>query len=96
METLPYCCYVHSDVLRRDGTAVDAAVATVVCDGLFNAHSMGVGGGCFLTIYLRESGETAFVNAREVAPHYAHENMYEDDPSQATTGMQREILFLLV
>ncbi len=74
------------DVLLRDGTAVDAAIATLLCDGLFNAHSMGVGGGFFMTVYLKESGETAHLNARETAPHYATEDMYEDDPSQSSTG----------
>ena len=39
-----------------------------------------------MTIYLRATGETVHLNARETAPHYAYESMYEDDPSQSTTG----------
>ena len=47
---------------------------------------MGVGGGFFMTIYIRETGETAFLDAREIAPLYATEDMYEDEPSQSYLG----------
>ena len=39
--------------MREDGTAVDAAVAALVCNGVYNSHSMGLGGGFLLTLYNR-------------------------------------------
>ena len=47
------CAKVAGDILRENGTAVDAAVAGLVCNGVYNSHSMGLGGGFLLTFYNR-------------------------------------------
>ena len=44
---------IAGDILRENGTAVDAAVAALVCNGVYNSHSMGLGGGFLLTLYNR-------------------------------------------
>lgn len=63
-------------MLERGGNAVDAAVATTVCQGVMNPMASGMGGGCLMLIRL-PNGSATVIDAREVAPAGASEKMFE-------------------
>ncbi|XP_052781988.1 glutathione hydrolase 1 proenzyme-like [Mya arenaria] len=73
----------------QGGTAMDAAVATVLCSSVQNMMSCGIGGGHFLTYYNRASGKVVTVNAREQAPSGADRDMFtaEKNTSSVTGGL---------
>ena len=47
------CSKIGKSILAKDGSAVDAAIATGLCNSVMNAQSMGLGGGHFMNIYIK-------------------------------------------
>ena len=66
------------DVLRRGGTAVDAAVAAAAVLGVVEPFSCGVGGGGFMTIYRASDGRVFSLDGRETAPQAFRPNSFID------------------
>jgi len=66
-------------VLRRGGSAADAAVAVQVMLGLAEPQSSGIGGGGFLMYYDHQTGQVTAWNGRETAPAGASPTMFLDD-----------------
>uniref|UniRef100_A0A158R5X6 Gamma-glutamyltranspeptidase 1 n=1 Tax=Syphacia muris TaxID=451379 RepID=A0A158R5X6_9BILA len=64
------------NILLKGGNAVDAAIASLFCIGVMDAHSAGIGGGHFMTIYNATAKKCYAIDAREVAPANASEKMY--------------------
>ncbi|KAM7145251.1 glutathione hydrolase 5 proenzyme isoform 2-T2 [Macrochelys suwanniensis] len=78
------CSDIGRDILRRKGSAVDAAIAALVCTSVLNPQSMGLGGGVIFTIYNATTGEVVVINAREIAP----QNIRQDLLNQCTGALQ--------
>ncbi len=64
----PYAAEAGAAILRRGGSAVDAAVATQAVLGLVEPQSSGLGGGGFLIHYDPTTNELVTYNGRETAP----------------------------
>ncbi|OQV15426.1 Gamma-glutamyltranspeptidase 1 [Hypsibius exemplaris] len=73
------CSKAGNEILKRGGSAVDAAITTALCAGLYHSHSCGIGGGFFMVVYDREFKNATSIDAREVAPSAATERMYVDN-----------------
>ncbi|HEY8053174.1 MAG TPA: gamma-glutamyltransferase [Steroidobacteraceae bacterium] len=67
------------EILRKGGTAVDAAVAVQAMLGLVEPQSSGIGGGAFLMYYDARSGEVSALDGREKAPAGATPTMFLDE-----------------
>ncbi len=64
------------DVLRRGGSATDAAVAVAAALGVTEPYSAGIGGGGYFVRYDADTGEVSTLDGRETAPATAHERMF--------------------
>ncbi|CAH1800466.1 unnamed protein product [Owenia fusiformis] len=86
-DVMKHCSTIGVNIMAvKGGNAVDAAIATLLCQGVVNAHSMGVGGGHFFTIYDKKTDTVKTIDSREMAPVAAHENMFVDDKLAAKWG----------
>ena len=65
-------------VLRRGGTAVDAAVATAAALGVTEPFSAGIGGGGYLVHYNAETGRVRTIDGRETAPQSMPRTAFQD------------------
>ncbi|KAL4132607.1 hypothetical protein QTP88_009731 [Uroleucon formosanum] len=80
------CAQIGVDVMRNGGNAVDAAIATMLCDGVFCPEYMGIGGGFLMSIYNATTKKVMTINARESAPAAATSEMFVKDPKKSILG----------
>uniref|UniRef100_A0A8C0BPD1 Gamma-glutamyltransferase 5 n=1 Tax=Buteo japonicus TaxID=224669 RepID=A0A8C0BPD1_9AVES len=69
------CSVIGRDILKSGGTAVDAAIAALICTSVMNPQSSGLGGGVIFTIYNASTGMVEVINARETVPREFPRNL---------------------
>ena len=72
----PLAAKAGLEVLRRGGSAVDAAIAVQAMLSLVEPQSSGVGGGAFMTYFDGASRQVSVYDGREVAPAQASPEMF--------------------
>jgi gamma-glutamyltranspeptidase/glutathione hydrolase len=74
----PLAAEAGLNVLKRGGSAVDAAIAVQAMLSLVEPQSSGVGGGAFMTYFDGRTGKITVYDGREVAPAQAASTMFLD------------------
>ena len=72
----PLAAQAGLEILKRKGSAVDAAVAVQAMLSLVEPQSSGIGGGAFMTYYDARTGKVSVLDGREVAPAQATPSMF--------------------
>jgi len=83
------------DVLKRGGTAADAAVAVAATLGVTDPYVAGLGGGGYLVHYDARTGQVSTIDGRETTPRAGTETMFIDPatgqayafPKAVTSGL---------
>src|SRR6476469_6170489 len=74
----PLATQAGLNVLKRGGSAVDAAIAIQAMLSLVEPQSSGVGGGAFMNYFDARTGKLTIYDGREVAPAQAVSTMFLD------------------
>jgi len=81
------CSTVGANLLKKGGSAVDAAIGTLACQGVCNNYHSGIGGGAFMVVYDATHDEKVrFLDCREKAPLAATQGMMKGNASYAQHG----------
>nr|ANJ04647.1 gamma-glutamyltranspeptidase 1 [Nilaparvata lugens] len=72
----PQCAAIGKDILKKGGNAIEAAIATTICDGVVRMDLVGIGGGFVMNIYHQSEKKSYILNAKETAPKAASQDMF--------------------
>ncbi|XP_028402412.1 glutathione hydrolase 1 proenzyme-like [Dendronephthya gigantea] len=79
------CSMIGESILKKGGSAVDAAIATTLCVGVVCPESSGIGGGGFMLVQSPE-GVVKVIDFREVAPAASTKDMFGKDKKTSLSG----------
>uniref|UniRef100_A0A673MAN1 Glutathione hydrolase n=2 Tax=Sinocyclocheilus rhinocerous TaxID=307959 RepID=A0A673MAN1_9TELE len=77
------CSDIGRNMLLEGGSAVDAAIAALLCTSLVNPQSMGLGGGAIFTI-MDKTGKVKIISSRETVPKGVQANLLNKCPKTFT------------
>eukprot|EP00795_Rhopilema_esculentum_P015621 gene15621-6904_t len=80
------CSTVAKDILMKNGSAVDSAIAALFCLGVIQFHSTGIGGGGFMLVYKRKDKQFTAYNFRETVPMNTDLKEFENDRKKTKIG----------
>ena len=80
------CSEIGRDILKKNGTAMDSAIASLFCIGIYNMHSAGIGGGGFMVVYNKSTKFVEVIDFREEAPGKANRQMYVGGAMSSRVG----------
>ncbi|XP_076746713.1 glutathione hydrolase 5 proenzyme-like [Maylandia zebra] len=74
------CSEIGKDILRKNGSAVDAAIAALLCTSIMNPQCMGIGGGVIFTV-MDSSGKVKIITSRETVPSNVNSDLLKSCPN---------------
>ena len=81
------CSDIGENILKANGSAVDAAIAAMFCLGVVSMHSSGIGGGGVMLVYNQISKKATVIDFRETAPATAYRDMFKGKEEEAKKGL---------
>uniref|UniRef100_A0A3B3Z6B9 Uncharacterized protein n=1 Tax=Periophthalmus magnuspinnatus TaxID=409849 RepID=A0A3B3Z6B9_9GOBI len=75
------CSQIGRDMLQKGGSAVDGAIAALLCTSLVNPQSMGIGGGAIFTV-MDSSGNVKIIVSRETVPKMVKPDLLKTCPEK--------------
>lgn len=84
----PIAVEAGAEILRKGGSAIDAAVAVQVMLGLVEPQSSGIGGGSFMMYYDARTNTITALDGREKAPAGATPDMFLDEQGKPMSYVQ--------
>eukprot|EP00066_Takifugu_rubripes_P001893 XP_003963402.1 PREDICTED: gamma-glutamyltransferase 7 [Takifugu rubripes] len=69
------CTSLGFEVLAKQGSSVDVAIAAALCLGIVHPHTSGIGGGGVMLVHNIRKNETRVIDFRETAPTSLREEM---------------------
>jgi gamma-glutamyltranspeptidase/glutathione hydrolase len=88
----PLAAEAGLDILRRGGSAVDAAITTALAVCVLHPTSCGIGGGGFMLIRDARSKRTFALDYRETAPAASTADLYEENGKYVPAKSRRGAL----